>query len=492
MLGVWEIVKIQECRNAGLSKKATAKRLSLDRGTVTKYWDCTDPEREKPTYNRSSKIDPYKNYIKKRLKKWPELSAERIFQEISKMGYQGSSRTVRRYVSKIRPKKKREYKPIETLPGEQAQIDWGHFGEIIENGQRRKLYAFVFCLSWSRVRYVEFITSLNMAVFNGCLHRALQYIGGVPQTILFDNAKTVVAERVGTVIRFNSNLLDLSLAYGFTPKACWVNDPESKGKVESNVKYVRSGFFYAREYKDLEDLNHQARNWLDEIANAKIHGTTGRIPKELLAEEQKYLKDLPAIKAPLPVYEKRKATKTGLISIGGNKYSIPAKLASKTIQLRRYEDRVEVITGNEITCMHQLASGKGHIIINDDHYPGHKKPNQQPPNPLQARFENLAPEAKEYLQKLSQSRQNNLREQMEKIIFLGQQYNPDIISKAMQRSLEFGSFGYAKLKRIMELQIKAPKSLPDNPKNTPKNKLDIPCQVEVERRDTSYYGGAIL
>src|SRR5690606_35318762 len=112
---------------------------------------------------------------------------------------------------------------------------------IVQDGLRLKLYVFVMTLSWSRAMYVEFITSLNMATFAGCLHRALAFFDGVPTEVLFDNAKTVVSDRVGHVVQFNPDLLHLALRYGFTPKACWVNDPESKGRVESNVKYVKRG-----------------------------------------------------------------------------------------------------------------------------------------------------------------------------------------------------------------------------------------------------------
>src|SRR5690606_1144811 len=94
---------------------------------------------------------------------------------------------------------------IETLPGEQAQVDWGYCGKINIDGCEVKLYVFAFTLSWSRVRYAEFVTSLNMATFFGCMHRAFEYIGGVPSEILFDNAKTVVSERVGGIVRFNEN-----------------------------------------------------------------------------------------------------------------------------------------------------------------------------------------------------------------------------------------------------------------------------------------------
>jgi transposase len=101
-------------------------------------------------------VDPYQNYIIKRLEKYPELSADRLFDEIKARGYKGSARTLRRYVASIRPQKHREYKPFETLPGEQAQADWGHFGTIVVDGATYKLYAFVFTLCWSRVSYVEF------------------------------------------------------------------------------------------------------------------------------------------------------------------------------------------------------------------------------------------------------------------------------------------------------------------------------------------------
>jgi len=486
---VWEIVKIQELKQAGLYKKTVAEILSMDRGTVAKYWDCSDPQKQKPVYHRPSILDPYKDYIKERLEKWPKLSAERLFNEIKEKGYSGSDRTVRRYVSTIRPQESREYKPYETLPGEQAQIDWGHMGEIIENGHRKKLYVFVFCLGWSRQRYVEFITSLNSAVFNGCIHRALNYMGGVPETILFDNAKTIVAERVGTAIRFNENLMHVALKYGFTPKACWINDAESKGKVESNVKYVKHGFYYARDFTSVDDLNNQAIKWLETVANAKPHGTTGYVPTEQLIEEQKYLKPLPPIKEALPVKEKRKATKTALISIDTNKYSVPAQFACNTVWYLRYEDRIEILNNKNIITSHPLARGKNQTIINDAHYPLHNRPAQKPRNALQAKFEALAPEAAEYLQGLSRSRHGHLREQMEKIIDLAKQYDSAVVSKAMERSISFGAFGYGILKRIIDRQVKAPRSLPEPPNNTEKVKFDTPCQIAVERRDMSYYGG---
>lgn len=156
-------MQIRELRNMGLTKKAVARRLGLDRKTVAKYWDGPAEDPEKTRYRQRSKLtDPYLEYITERLKKLPELTAERIYREIKKLGYTGSKRTVRRCVATLRPEGFREFKPIETLPGEQAQVDWGHCGKIDLGGCKIPLYVFAFSLSWSRVRYVEFITSLGM------------------------------------------------------------------------------------------------------------------------------------------------------------------------------------------------------------------------------------------------------------------------------------------------------------------------------------------
>ncbi|MDY6827695.1 MAG: DDE-type integrase/transposase/recombinase [Bacillota bacterium] len=135
------------------------------------------------------------------------MSADRIFKEIEKKGFTGSERTVRRYLQEVRPWSFREDKPVNTLPGEQAQVDWGSFGTIVIDGTRYKLYAFVFTLAWSRVSYVEFVISMDTVTFLSCLHRAFEYIGGVPIEVLFDKAKTTVSERVGKIVRFNKDLL---------------------------------------------------------------------------------------------------------------------------------------------------------------------------------------------------------------------------------------------------------------------------------------------
>lgn len=483
---------IRTLRDEGLCKSDVAKRLGIDRKTVAKYWDGPRDDPDKPRYRRRKrKIDPYMDYIMDRLEEWPELSAERLYQEIVRKGYKGSRRSVRRAVCAIRPKNERQYKPFETLPGEQAQVDWGHMGSIKVEGADVPLYCFVLTLSWSRMRYVEFVTSLNMATFQASMHRAFNYIAGVPKEVVFDNAKTVVTERVGAVIRYNENLLRMAATYGFTPKACWSNDPESKGKVESAIKYVKKGFFYGRSFQDLADLNAQALQWCNEIANQKVHGTTGEAPFDRFEEEKTCLKPL-TVKEPLYIVEERKATKTQLISIEGNKYSVPQAFARKQVRYRRYEDRIEVLDGDRVADRIELVMGRGHQRIEDRHYPAHARTTKRTAHPLQAHFEALAPSAKDYLDGLRQSGPGSLREQMERIVQLADRYSADAIEQAMRRSLGFGVFGYGQLKRILERQDKAPDSL-RTPSGRGKEDSSVLAgrSVGVQQRDLRYYGGAL-
>ncbi|MBE0466051.1 MAG: IS21 family transposase, partial [Candidatus Desulforudis sp.] len=376
-----------------------------------------------------------------------------------------------------------------TLPGEQAQVDWGHFGNIVVEGTTYKLYAFVFTLCWSRVSYVEFVVRTDSATFLACLQRALAYIGGVPREIVFDNAKVVVSERVGKIVRFNGNLLHFALAWGFTPRACWTYDAESKGKVESQIKYVRRSFFYGREFSGLVDLNVQALAWCNEWANPRVHGTTGEIPWERLKAERSHLRLVPASSALPFVLEDRRATRTNLISVEGNRYSVPSRWARQRVRFRRYENHLELLDGGEVVDMIQLEYGRGKCIIRDEHYPAHERARrrQAPTNPLQARFESLAPEAQIYLQGLSQSRVGSLRDQMGKIIALADTYSPAAISRAMRRALDYGAFGYGTLKNILGRHETAPKSLPEvaRAKTLP---LSTNLDVQVEKRDLSYYG----
>jgi transposase len=480
VLKVGNIVDIRRLRDEGLSKSQVAKRLGLNRRTVSKYWDGPAESPSTPEYKeRASVVAPWMDYIKSRLGKYPELSAKRLYDEVKKKGYSGSERTVRREVAKIRPADGRIYTPQKTLPGEQAQADWGHLGTTEILNRTYQLYCFVFTMSWSRLMYVEFVVSLNMATFLASLARALEYVGGVPKVILFDNAKTVVAERVGTVVRFNEDLMNFALRAGFTPRACWIGDPESKGKVESGVKYVKKGFFYGLEWADVDDLNMKARDWFDNTANNRVHGTTHEIPWERLREERPYLKELPR-DLPTWVVETRKATKDRQISVDGNRYFVPLAKPKGVVTYRRYEDRIEVVDSREPSLVIPLAKGYREVEVPDA---GTKRPRHL--DPLQVKFEGLAPSAPAYLEGLGSSRVGHLREQMEKILALGAVHTSEELERAMHQALNYRAYGFGALKGILKHLAVVPGQVA-RAAEPAMTRLPVP-DVQVQRREPDYY-----
>ncbi len=500
MIGVELLVEIQFLDRQGLNKTQIARRLGVDRKTVRKCLAQDIKDFDKDRAKWPSVLDPYKRYLQYRLEKWPELTAARLYRELCTLScpggdgtellppspYEGSERTVRRYVCLIRPSGTRVYHPIETLPGEQAQADWGHFGYIVTDDVRRPLYAFSFVLSYSRIRYVEFTTSQDMVTFLTCLRHALEYIGGVPQTVLFDNAKTVVSERVGSVIQFSEDLLRFAARYRFRPEACWMQDPESKGKVENSIGYLRRDFFYGRPIIDVESLNREALEWCDEVANEKIHEATREVPSDRLAEERKALAALP--QAPADVFGKvtRHVRKDCTFPFETNQYSVPGHCARKTVTVLVYPNRLEVYVGEERVAVHERCLERGRLVLDDQHYKDRPHGLRQRKDSLQTDFEGIGDVAPAYLKGLARARQGHLRDQAKQILALCAEHGREAVNEALARADHFGQYSYAAVKSILQKQAQAPGTLPADPRGLIEPPYKGPS-VTVQRRSLDDY-----
>ena len=239
---------------------------------------------------RCSRLDPYTNYIDHRVSEGLE-NCPVLLREIRGMGYEGSYSTVADYV---RPRRRRRQPQatarFETAAGEQAQVDWGSFSYKGEDGRQRRIWAFVMVLGWSRAIYVEFVRRADTASFIHCHVNAFEYFGGVPRRCLYDNAKVVTLGRgVEGQVEWNPRMLDFSLRLGSELPLCRPYRAQTKGKVESGVKYVRGNLWPSLRFTDDADLNRQTIQWCDSVANRRTHGPTGRPPAEMLIEEQPYL-----------------------------------------------------------------------------------------------------------------------------------------------------------------------------------------------------------
>lgn len=302
----------------GLKKTELARRLGVSRRTIY-YWLSegqldrdldAEPVRYSPRPAVPTKLDPYKGIIAVRLEAFPELTAQRLFEEIRAAGYPGGYTQVKAYVRKVRPQPPAD--PVvrfETPPGYQGQVDFGTFD--LPWGRR---YALFVVLGYSRLLWLQFYRRQDMQSLIRGLEAAFAYFGGVPEELLFDQMRAVVNEdrrgEDGPLI-LNAEFLRFAEHWGFRPRACRPYRARTKGKIERPIRYCRQSFFYARQFVSDEDLNAQALRWLEDVANVRRHRTTGETPTTRFErDERKQLRPLarqpfPRLGVPAPLPQKR-------------------------------------------------------------------------------------------------------------------------------------------------------------------------------------------
>lgn len=247
-------------------------------------------------------------------------------------------------------------------------MDWGHFGRVAVGRSRRQLMAFVMVLSWSRMVFVRFFLGSPMECFLRGHVCAFDFFGGAPRKVLYDNLKSAVAERQGGAVRFHPRLLDLAAHYRFQPVAADVRRPTDKGKVERAIRYVRGNFFAGRRWRDLDDLNAQAREWCLERATSRTRARDdARTVGEAFAEEQGSLIALPEAAFPTEWISEGRVGKTPYVRFDGNDYSVPHECVHTSVTISASEDRVRVLDGEDVLADHERSYGKGEALEDPSH-----------------------------------------------------------------------------------------------------------------------------
>lgn len=284
MLRLEEWVDIESRHAAGQSIRGIARELGVSRNTVRASLRREAP----PRYERRrgpSKLDAYEEYLLDRLGEFPELSAKKLYEEIRSRGYEGGISIVKDFTRPHRVPRRQPVVRFETPPGRQAQCDFGELGIHEVQGVRMRLSLFVMVLGYSRFMYVEATSNARSETFLGCHTRAFAYFGGMPREVLYDNAKICALEHSRTAVRFNEALLDFAGHYAFRPRLCRPARPQTKGKVERMIGYVKDAGLVGRTFLDLPDMNAQLAAWLEHEANVREHATTGERPCDRLARE---------------------------------------------------------------------------------------------------------------------------------------------------------------------------------------------------------------
>jgi len=315
-------------------------------------------------------LDPYKDFVQATLKQHPRLRATRLLEMLQQRGYAGSIWVVRRYVRKVRPVSRHEaFFRLTMLPGEQAQVDWASFGKIAIGNTLRALSCFVMVLSWSRAVFARFVLDQTMESFLRCHVAAFAALGGVPRSVLYDNLKTAVLERVGEVIRFHPRLLELAGHYHFAPRPVAVGRGNEKGRVERRIRDLRESFFAARSFHTLDELNRQLDDWIQSIAHQRVvpGDQQKRTICTALAEEQKHLLPLPGHPISCDFVKAVASGKTPYLRFDGNDYSIPHHLVRKPLTLVASDTTVRALDGEQEVARHERSWERGQQLEDSGH-----------------------------------------------------------------------------------------------------------------------------
>jgi transposase len=320
---------------------------------------------------RPSRVDPYVPFLLETLQQYPRLCASRLFEMVRARGYPGKPDHFRTIVARYRPRPPAEaYLRVRTLPGEQGQVDWGHFGKIRIGLAARVLWAFVMVLSWCRQIFLRFYLSAAMPSFLRGHVEAFDFFGGVPRVLLYDNLKSAVLERAGDAIRFHPTLLELSAHYHYLPRPVAPARGNQKGRVERAIRYIRDSFFAARTFTDLTDLNAQALAWTQGIAAERpCPEDRGRTVRELFAEERGRLLSLPD--NPYPTEERVvvQVGKTPYVRFDLNDYSIPHTHVRRSLVVLATLTTVRVVDPDSeaVLCTHPRSWDRDQQIEDASH-----------------------------------------------------------------------------------------------------------------------------
>jgi transposase len=395
-----------------------------------------------PARPRPSKLEAFKPYIVQRLTELPELTASRLMLELRDRGFPLSMTQLRRYVTQVRtPVSRKAYLRVEFEPAEQAQVDWGSFGHMRIGSAQRPLSVFAMVLSWSRAIFIDFSLDQQMETFCRMHRRALEFFGGVPRRIIYDNLKSVVLHHVGSTVQFNPRFLAFAGHYLFEATAAPVRYPQFKGRVEASIKFIRHSFFYGRSFSSLDDLRAQAAVWRDQIANERVHGTTRERPSQRLLVERPRLRALPPHPFDTDIVIPMIVSKEARVRFDSNTYSVPPDLVGKTVQVRADDHRVRVMCDGVEVAAHTRSWDKRHHVEDQAHVRkllDRRKAARGPSR--RERLLEFCPEARVYLQEIAR-RRIRLDHEYEKLFRLIDRYGQTEVAGAIAKAVAQRSFG---------------------------------------------------
>jgi transposase len=372
-----DVRDLEELKREGLSIRAISRLTGMDRKTIQKYLILPEAPVYGPRAAHPGKLEEFKSYLEQRMQAgvW---NACVLLRELRARGYRGGYTILTDW---LRPQRASALvvavRRFETPPGKQAQVDWEHLGTLEMAGQELKLWGFAFTLGYSRAMMAAAVLNQKLGTLLRMHEEAFRQLGGVPDEILYDRMRTIwtdIDER-GEIV-WNPVFLDFAGYWGFTPRLCRPYRAQTKGKIESGVKFVRRNFLcglLGREPSGLEDFNTQLRAWVWEVANQRVHGTTHEPVMARWETDRLSLRPLDN-RPPYPYVDEelRKVARDAYVSWQGSRYSVPWQYAGREVWVRPAggTGEVEVLYGGARIAVHATAPRRHAVVTRAEHHRG--------------------------------------------------------------------------------------------------------------------------
>lgn len=462
----------------GWRRNTIAHHLGIHHSTVRRALErsgavCTG-EPQQPL-RRASRLDPFVPWLREQLARYPDLPASQLYDMACRRGYVGGPDHFRHRLAELdlRPRKAPEaFFELRTLAGEQAQVDWAHFGTHAVSGGRRTLFAFVMVLSFSRWLFVRFFYEARLPSFLAGHAEAFRFFGGVPRRLLYDNLKSAVLERKSDAIRFHPRLLALADHYGFEPRPVAPRRGNEKGRVERAIRYLRTAFFPLRQALDLDNLNREAFHWCLHVASRRPWPQDRRRTVEQAYQQEKPLLLAPPAE-PFPCHELVEAAvgRTPYVRFDANRYSIPQDRIDRTLTVVADVERLRIFDRQELVAAHQRCWGKNQLVEQSDHLDALWRSKRQARlHRAQDRLLRAVPRAETLLEELAK-RQRHLKTAVERLLRLLDEHGAQELEAAIAEALEAGSPHPETVRLVLDRKRHArgqppalPIALPDDPR----------------------------
>lgn len=402
-----------------------------------------------------STVEPYRAVVEQLLADGVEMMT--IFDRLGKLGYDGSYSSIRRFVRTLTPTRPKAVVRVHTAPAEEAQVDFGSAGTLLDpiGGRARRAWVFVMTLGFSRHQYAELVFDQKISTWLACHRHAFEWFGGAPRRIVIDNLKAAVLE---------ANLHDPVLGeayrrqaqhYGFMISPNRPRTPEHKGKVENGVHFVTRSFLAGQQFADVHTANAALRQWIRERAGAREHGTTHRAPLAVFeAEERAALLPLPSQPFELVEIKRAKVHPDCHVVLSGSYYSAPYRFVGQVLDAWVFDHVVQLFDGAELVTTHLRAHTRGQWMTRTEHYPPHKAAYlERTPTYCRRLAETIGPATHAVVDQLLADRPLDRLRSVQALLRLVEQVGKTRLEAACTRAAHFGDVRYRRIKDILNAAL---------------------------------------